>query len=386
MEKSISFAEAFGGAGGFSAALSPEFKPIIAFDNDKRAAEVYLRNRSDINFIKKDLTQITDFKSLIPKIPDMLLAGPPCQGFSLVGMKTKKTLSIEKGYDPITDPRNLLPLEVVRIASQLRPRIIVMENVPAMSNQKVSHNGQEAPLVSILTNLLSEIGYSVTDPFFLESSKLGIAQKRKRAFLVASLTLQIRSDEILSAQNRASQEFGGRHLYHVIKDLERIPMASGGCSFPPRFQDHIGRVPNPDDLRIIQNLRPGENYTALLERMPRVIDGRNHKVYEASSFADKFYRLRWDRPSRTIVAHLQKDGNSFIHPSLDRSISVREAARIQSFPDSFRFDIPMSPAYRLIGNAVPPLMGKFLVETVSRITGLLNEKTSETSQYAGLVS
>ena len=118
--------------------------------------------------------------------------------------------------------------------------------------------------------------------------------------------------------------------------------------------------------------------------MLEVLVGRAHKIYRTDSFRDRFYRMRWDQPSRTIVAHLQKDGNPFIHPSLDRSLSVREAARIQSFPDTFVFGVAMGHAYRLFGNAVPsPIVGKFLVEALATAIGLVNDRVAQMIQPAG---
>ncbi len=376
----------FSGAGGFTARLDKNlFSVGYALDMDPAAQAVYRRNRPDTSFLLEDVSCITDFKALM-KHSDILLAGPPCQGFSLVGMKTKPILSAKSLYDPAKDPRNLLPLEVPRVAKQMRPEIIIMENVPAMNNQYVKLEGKYTLIVSAVRNSLEHLGYMVTEPFILEASKLGIAQRRKRSFIVATLNTLVSQTEITKAQEVYFQHHGNKNLSDAIKDLVSYPMGHTKSKIIPSYPDHIGRVPNSDDLKIIRNLRPGEDYKSLLERMPEVVAGRIHKTYSLKSFKDKFYRLSWSAPSRTIVAHLQKDGNSFIHPSLNRSISVREAARIQSFNDDFSFGVAMVPAYRLIGNAVPPLMGKFLVETVSRITGLLNEKTSETSQYAGLVS
>ena len=91
-----------------------------------------------------------------------------------------------------------------------------------------------------------------------------------------------------------------------------------------------------------------------------VIHKRKMKIYRADNFADKFYRLKNDSPSRTIVAHLSKDGNSFIHPNQNRSLTVREAARIQSFPDDFVFTGSRSSQFMQVGNAVPPLLAKVL--------------------------
>lgn len=385
-ENGIKVAEMFSVAGGFSAILGKSFAPFLAIDNDRRAREVYTGNRPEVNFVCEDVTKIKDFRSLGNNRPDILLAGPPCQGFSPVGMKTKRSLSLAKEYDPSSDPRNHLPLEISRAATQIRPKMIIIENVPAMRTHFISHKGDLKLVTDVLQEQLSELGYSILGPFVIDSYDIGIPQKRKRAFVMASLEYSLKQSEMDLVLRRAKDAVQHASLKKAIADLQHVPVTSARETGTPGFPDHVSRTPNPDDLRIISNLMQGENYASLVERMPEVVQGRKHRTYNTSSFRDKFYRLKWNEPSRTIVAHLQKDGNSYIHPSLDRSISVREAARIQSFPDTFLFGIPMSPAFRLVGNAVPPLLGKFLAEVFSRMTGLLSEKSAEMSQFAGLVS
>ena len=386
MNGKIRLIELFSGAGGFSALLEGAFRPVLALDNDPRAHQVYSRNRPEVKFVPEDITGIRDFSNLCGESPDIALAGPPCQGFSFVGMKTKKALSFQKKYDPATDPRNYLPLEISRVAVQLKPKLIIIENVPAMKTHIVSHNGDYIRITGVLREQLEDAGYIVSEPFNLNSYELGISQRRERTFIVASLDYELNAHEFDRIHQQVIKRETRKNLEQIISDLKTHPVSTARQKILTSVPDHISRTPNSDDLKIIRNLKQGENYASLIERMPEVLEGRNHKIYKTLSFKDKFYRLRWDEPSRTIVAHLQKDGNSYIHPSLNRSVSVREAARIQSFPDSFTFGIPMSPAYRLVGNAVPPLMGKFLVEVFSRITGLLNERTANTLQFAGLVS
>jgi len=120
--------------------------------------------------------------------------------------------------------------------------------------------------------------------------------------------------------------------------------------------NHQARPHNEDDMKIIRALEEGENYASLLRRRPDVIKGRTRKVYRLNNFPDKFYRMQADEPARTIPAHLARDGNSFILPSQDRSLTVREAARLQSFPDDWIFTGSRFAQFAQVGNAVPPLL------------------------------
>lgn len=122
--------------------------------------------------------------------------------------------------------------------------------------------------------------------------------------------------------------------------------------------NHVSRYHNEDDMKIIRSIRKRENYKKLVLRLPSVIEGRKKRTYKISNFPDKFFRLAWNSPSRTIVSHLAKDGNSFIHQSQNRSITVREAARIQTFPDDYIFMGSRFSQFIQVGNAVPPLLAR----------------------------
>ncbi len=374
MTARICILEIFSGAGGFSASIDRKrFQLAGAVDSDRKALAVYHNNNPSTPLIECDVGNIADFRTLVNKRCRILIAGPPCQGFSVVGMKTKRELAEKQAYDSRTDPRNTLPLEIARAAAQVKPDIVITENVPAMNGHIILHDGSEMSVTSLLRQKLEETGYYASEPFMLDSSKLGISQRRRRTFMVASLHEPVDAEYFIRAESKFFEYTGVKTVWNAIGDLEHIPTVHPGQEISATFPDHISRIPNTDDLKIIAALRQGENYSTLLKRLPEVVEGRAHKIYSTKSFHDKFYRLKWASPSRTIVAHLAKDGNSFIHPSKNRSLSVREAARIQSFPDAFRFCQKMTTAYRLIGNAVPPKMGRFVIETAAEACGLIKE-------------
>jgi DNA (cytosine-5)-methyltransferase 1 len=119
--------------------------------------------------------------------------------------------------------------------------------------------------------------------------------------------------------------------------------------------NHLCRAHNPVDMICFAMLGQGQKYIDLPKSMRR---------YRSDIFEDKYKRLNWNEPSWTLTAHMRKDGLAYIHPIQNRSISVREAARIQSFPDHFIFDAPMTRMFELIGNSVPPLLAQAIAEPI----------------------
>ena len=112
-----------------------------------------------------------------------------------------------------------------------------------------------------------------------------------------------------------------------------------------------------------------KNTPPWLSENPEVLEGRTHKVYSTKNFTDKFYRLSGDKPCRTIVSHLSKDGNGFIHPGQNRSLTVRETARIQTFPDDFIFTESRGTQFVGIGNAVPPTLAAVFARFFTELMG-----------------
>ncbi len=128
---------------------------------------------------------------------------------------------------------------------------------------------------------------------------------------------------------------------------------------------HHARRHNRRDVRLYGLMRPGENSIAFLERTGRT----DLMPYRKDIFDDKYLRLRADKPCRTIVSHLKADGNSFIHPSQARSLTIREAARVMSFPDNFLFCGHVSDQWSQVGNAVPPLMARAIAVSLREALG-----------------
>ncbi len=347
----------FSGAGGFTAELDRnKFHVKYAIDIDINAEIVYRKNNPEVEFIRNDVKQIA-FNTL--KSVDMILAGPPCQGFSLAGMRSRKNHA-SVNFSVEDDERNSLTVEILRAVETLKPHYVIMENVPAMENTMVNINGKKENITSFYIEEMENMGYGVIDPIRINAADFGIQQSRKRLFILATLDKNVGKNELT---NKIKDSFDPDMKNFVWKNIDYYAGLSLGT-----VPDHIGRLPNSDDLKIIHNLGQGETYRHLLVRNPEILKGRRHVIYNSTNFGDRFYRLKYGEPAKTIVAHLQKDGNSFIHPTLDRSISVKEAMIFQGFPEQYVFGISKTQSYKLIGNAVVPRVGKFLVEYITDAT------------------
>jgi DNA (cytosine-5)-methyltransferase 1 len=349
---------------------------------------------------------------------DVVFGGPPCPGFSNIG-RSKISSLIKSGewegsdhrHKFIDDERNELFREFVKYVEHFEPQVFVMENVKGMKSYETKKHGT---IVDIIEAEFRRLGYEV-EVDVMDSAGFGVAQNRQRLIFMGT-----RKASQLTHPHPAAWAIS---LSDVIADLPSIDPLTGAStgelleSFKnirgskrrkqalrylrkqalprerPRnslaLQEHRTRQVNPRDQAIFPLLQSGENGPRVLykhvypdmlnlvkKNLPRgyAMAGKrkgyvvykkgepdtNWKWYDASSFGDKMRRLKLGEPSPTVVAHLAKDGYMFVHPTENRTISILEAARIQSFPDGFDFSaggtIAFSHQMRQIGNAVPPLM------------------------------
>lgn len=385
----LTMVDLFSGAGGISYGfVKAGIRPILAVDNYKPACETYSMNipwidrkkviNRDINRIKnEEIKKLTAYKRV-----DILVAGVPCQGFSKVGLKSKPSLRKER--PPEKEEVNKLFMEVVRWTEILKPSIILLENVPDMGSSKIFFKDSNVSVRELLEKNFARLNYS-TATVCLNSADFGMPQVRKRLFFIASRGKIMPGkfdEELLKFWNELNKVTDKENSLPLKIALQGIPVLNPGegenailplDNYPDNHDlktqyekfvynnprvifNHIVRNHNDDDMLIISSLEKGENYKKLVERNPEVIMKRKRKIYSITNFHDKFYRLNPEKPCRTIVSHLSKDGNSFIHPFENRSITVREAARVQSFPDNFMFTGSRTAQFIQVGNAVPPLL------------------------------
>lgn len=375
----------FCGAGGTSLGLEQAgYRIVAAVDNDGWACQTFRLNHPSVPescVVCSDIRHLpTD--CLDPLVPgrgvDLLVGGPPCQGFSMIGKRVRGRNGAQRFID---DPRNELYREFVRFVRHLRPRVVVMENVPGLFSLRQGHYRRQ-----IVEDL--DHGYE-TDAVLVDAHRFGVPQHRQRVLFVGVSRDSFGDDAVairdrLLATLRAHND-PGPTLRQAISDLPPLAQDDGAevMPRPPRrgrlssyaalmgatgsaaVLNHVSRPLNVRDQLLYARLAPGETgHDAVVKH-----GARHLMVYRDDVFHDKYRRLVYDRPSPTVVAHLAKDGHMFIHPDpgQTRTITVREAARIQSFPDDFIFYGPRTHQFQHVGNAVPPLLAKYVGEAIRAV-------------------
>lgn len=293
---------------------------------------------------------------------DFIIGGPPCQAYSLLGRHDKKM---------VDDPRTRLYLHYGKFLKEFHPYGFVFENVPGLLSAKKGEHFLN------LQNYFREIGYSLYYKM-LDASNFGVLQTRKRLIIVGW-----RQEQDLGYPNICKHEVETT-INDILNDLPqlyagdienvasyRMPanaylLESGiRLSGEDFVTQNITRPLNPNDAKIyiyaIQKWTQ-EHTRVKNSTLPEGIKTQKNET----SFLDRFKVVNGEGKSHTIIAHLSKDGHYYIHPNIkyNRSISVREAARIQSFPDNFYFEGSRSAMFKQIGNAVPPLMAKTIATSI----------------------
>ena len=382
----------FAGAGGLSCGFTQAgYKVVFANDFEDVCVRTYRYNHPELsssNVLKGDIRKIvSDIDDYIKGDVDVVIGGPPCQSFSSANQRRI-----------IDDPRNELYKYYIEAIKKICPKFVVMENVRGMfsvasqvvedyKSIKIQKNGREYTY---------DVSYRL-----LNSMNFGVAQSRERLIYLAvrddiayskHVTPEVLFQEIEKACEKSK-------LYNLQSALEYIrpldaPRVKGqtelddektgmkiginnydSCGNPylatinqgrqlPYVFNHKARYCSDVNYEIFKRLEQGDDATN-----PKIADimpyARRNNI-----FKDKYFKLYADRPCRTITAHLRMDCLSHIHPYQVRSITPREAARVQSFPDDYLFMGPYLKTYMQIGNAVPVLMAKQIAKIIKNYIDL----------------
>jgi len=390
-------ADLFCGAGGLSLGLKEAgFDVVLGVDHDVEALETHRAYHPglSVNWEMGDPAVVERIASIVRECGITLVAGgPPCQPFSRAGRSLVRDL-VRTGRRPGHDGRRDLWESFLGVVELSRPPAVLMENVPDMALDR------GMVILRTMVERLESWGYSVEERV-LDTRRFGVPQFRHRLILVA-LRDGTRFDwpqpvlTPVSVNNAIGDlpdvEGGWRPSNGESED----PVASGWAEYSgpktafqrraranvtssrsERVYDHITRPVREDDALAFAQMDSTTKYSDLSPELRR---------YRHDIFDDKYKRLDKDGASRTITAHIAKDGYWYIHPEQDRTITVREAARLQTFPDDVRFAGPPSSAFRQIGNAVPPVLGTMLGEAVLASLGRRERQAVSTRGVAKALS
>ncbi|MER6132174.1 DNA cytosine methyltransferase [Streptomyces sp. NPDC001815] len=363
----------FSGAGGLTFGLEKAgWTVAAAVDFDERALETHAANFPGMS-LHMDLGDPSERDRLVelvgPAKIDLVAGGPPCQPFSRAGRSKIRHLVKKHNRDPL-DRRKELWVAYLDVVKRLRPRVVLMENVPDMGL------GDDFFVIRLIEDELEELGYA-TQVRLVDAWNYGVPQHRKRLILLARNDVDSFAWRDPDAKRTSLRDAIGDLPKLDVVPLERVgsrkldyrsPRQPSAFSKTMRegaekglVWDHMTRRVREDDFEIFTEMDSKTLYSEIDEGLRR---------YKANHFTDKYKKLDWADLSRTITAHIAKDGYWYIHPDQSRTLTVREAARLQTFPDRFRFAGTRSDAFRQIGNAVPPLLGEAAAEVLKPLEGV----------------
>jgi DNA (cytosine-5)-methyltransferase 1 len=329
----------FAGAGGFSLGIEKAgFKIAVASDFSEYAAKTHKRNKPNIPFIQEDARKLSSNALLeaaggIP--PDLIVGGPPCQGFSTLGDKLSN------------DPRNQLFKSFAKIVADLKPTYFLMENVKSLTTM---YNGS---FVNFIISEFESLGYRVYWEV-LDAANYGVPQHRQRVFFFG--TRKNVEFNFPLAKFGPNKKYPFRNVADAIGDL-----TYKGAEIP----NHLA-LSHSDTVIERYKLIPEGGRLPPPEELPEDI--------RRSNFGNTYKRLHREKPALTMVP----GNNAFpVHPILNRSLTPREAARIQTFPDSYIFEGDRRNQCILVGNAVPPLLAEQLGKSI--LSHAQSEKATEYS-------
>lgn len=375
MSAPLTCIDLFCGCGGFSLGMQRAgFRVLAAIDFNDEAVQTLKANfPKDTVALCKDLTKFSPDK-LAAKLGvnhvDVIIGGPPCQGFSTV----RQVDAANHGSRVKRDKRRYLYRPFLDYVAAFRPRVFVMENVMGIQS------AAKGKFFTLVQAEARKLGYRVQAQVE-EAWKLGVPQKRRRQLVIG--VLNDVPGYFAGELKPASRTFGSPTLWDAIGDLPPLTAGEGldECVYDlirreeflarrgevcrhylenvleinksVNLTAHRARPHSERDLRDFALLREGEHSGEAESRGEKM-----EFLYKRSCFKDRYKRQHREELCSTIVAHLAKDGLMFIHPTQNRTLTPREAARVQTFPDWFQFPVARTHQFRIIGNAVPPLVAE----------------------------
>jgi len=379
------FIDIFCGAGGLTLGFERAgYKCIGAIDNSHACIETHKINFPQSYNLMNNIKDIPPkkFAKLIKNSKiDIIIGGPPCPTFSTIGHA--KIISINKkknnNFTIFDDERNFLFKNFFDYIEYFKPKFFIMENVP---NFKSKYNGE---IFQQTLNKVRKLKYNIlnTDNLIFNSADYGVPQLRKRLFIIGcndpNASFVMPKPSHYPADKIINNKFTNKYVTvsEAINDLPKITdnWRISECEYSRHknlnnFQilmrknngktvkNNICRLTNERAKKLFSHLKQGQKYMDLPKKIRKILPFRE------DIFFDRLKRLREDKPSWTVIAHIGMDGYMYIHPNDNRTLSVREAARLQSFPDNYYFHGNQTETYHQVGNAVPVLLAEKIARSL----------------------
>lgn len=400
MDKNYTFIDLFAGCGGLSEGFYKcGYKALLHLEIDSVACETlktrmkyygYDNKEIDDAVLCADITGeniIAEIDNRVKETVDIIIGGPPCQAFSSVG-RAQSPDSMNN------DPRNYLFENYLKILNHVKPKMFIFENVKGILTAKPKG-------VKIFERIIREMSetYNVVDDagvILLNAADYGVPQIRERVILIG-----VRKDidyinvNQIYSDIRKTNSNDDENLpdYFTVKDaIADLPKLLPGESANKVIAEskntknaYLEKISN--DSSLVYNHEARKHNAQDIERYRILSSHKNWQLkdlqnvrpdlvhHDPKHFGNRYTVQEWDKPGKTVVAHLYKDGNLFIHPDPKqaRTFTVREAARIQSFPDDFVFEGSRTQQYKQVGNAVPPLMAEAFAKTLKNYLDKIRE-------------
>ncbi len=390
-EGKLTHIDCFAGPGGICTGLhAAGLQTLVAIEYVKSCCDTYSANHPQVHVIHSDIRQVTE-EQILPFIPangvDIVTSGMPCETFSTAGNTSRS----------FYDDRQFLFREGIRIARIANAKMILFENVPGITSKREAKQSGDL-IVNILKRELRAAGYGNYIEVVLDSTKYGIPQKRNRFFILACRFPEWKLQppqpidtpvvtvkdalaglpNVIANSNQEGREYTGEHsdFEMLMRDdsfWHRETMSSKD------IMNHMPMKHRACTLQRFALLHQGESLKTLFDRYQGKERERlqAERILPRKMFIKRNYRLKSDEPSPTVTSHCLDE---FVHPNYDRALTVRECARLQSFPDSYNFvggpyivphiDRTVQDKYEQIGDAVPPLLayawGKKIIEIFAK--------------------
>ena len=374
--KGLTHIDCFAGPGGICTGLhAAGFNTLVAIEYIKSCCDTYKANHPGVHVIQSDIRKV-DKNQILPYIPkdgvDLVTSGMPCETFSTAGNTSRS----------FYDDRQFLFREGIRIAKISKAKMILFENVPGIKTKKTAKDS-DTLIVEVLKKELCEAGYDNFIPVTLDATMFGVPQKRNRFFILACRFPQWWLQAPSRQQNPVNVGEALAGLPNVIanSNIEGTEYTTVSSQYSELMRDnrfwkrdwcsnqritnHLPMKHRECTLKRFSLLKQGESLKTLFDRYKgeERESLQKERILPKKLFIKRNYRLKENEPSPTVTSHCLDE---FVHPIYDRALTVRECARLQSFPDSYEFvggpyivphiDRNTQDKYEQIGDAVPPLL------------------------------